>query len=181
MVTIEPELPGMVVRAQYDSIVISGATVGDTVYNATVSSDLKDVFGQTLGEDATVDFHINDARPRLDQFQDRLITLDPLALQPSLAVTTVNHEKLRVRLFQVDVDDWSSYVRYWEQRWNDQQPPSLPDWTEVLDTTVDTNAKPNVLTETTIDLSRALDGRKRTCRHPGRADRRARRPLPEQR
>jgi hypothetical protein len=158
MVTVEPELPGMVVQAQYDSIVISGATVGDTIYNATISSDLKDVFGQTLGEDATVDFHINDARPRLDQFQDRLITLDPLAPQPSLAVTTVNHEKLRVRLFRVDVNDWSSYVRYWEQRWNDQQSPPLPDWNEVLDTTVDTNAKPNVLTETTIDLSEALNG-----------------------
>jgi uncharacterized protein YfaS (alpha-2-macroglobulin family) len=158
MVTIEPALAGMTVQAEFDSITIRGAIVGGTTYTATLSADLKDVFGQTLGEETTVDFVVGDARPRLDEFQDRLITLDPLAPSPSLAVTTVNHEELRVRLFDVDVDDWASYVRYWEQRWNDQDPPPLPDWTEVLDTKVDTNARPNEVTETTIDLSRVLDG-----------------------
>jgi len=157
-VTIEPELPGMTVQAEYSSVRIRGASVGGTTYTATVSAELKDVFGQTLGEDATVDFVIGDARPRLDQFEDRLITLDPLTPEPSLAVTTVNHEELRVRVFDVDTDDWASYVRYWEQRWNDQEPPPLPDWAEALDTTVDTGAEPNVLTETTIDLSSALEG-----------------------
>jgi hypothetical protein len=158
MVTVAPELPGMTVQAQYDSITIRGATVGNTTYTATLSTNLKDVYGQTLVEDTTVDFRIDSARPRLDQFEDRLITVDPLAPEPSLAVSTVNHEKLRVRLFRVDVDDWSSYVRYWEQRWNDQQQPPLPDWTEVLDTTVDTNARDDVLTETGIGLSQALEG-----------------------
>ncbi|MGA9596317.1 MAG: MG2 domain-containing protein, partial [Acidimicrobiia bacterium] len=158
MVTVEPDLPGMTVQAQYDSITIRGATVGNTTYTATLSTNLKDVYGQTLEDDASVDFIIGDARPRLDQFEDQLITLDPLAPKPSLAVTTVNHEELRVRLFKVDVDDWASYVGYWDRRWDSEKPPPLPDWTEVVDTKVDTNAEPNQLTETTIDLSGALNG-----------------------
>jgi uncharacterized protein YfaS (alpha-2-macroglobulin family) len=158
MVTLEPQLPGMTVRAQYNSILVNGATVGGTTYTATVSSELGDIFGQSLGEQGTVDFRIDDARPYLNQFNDRLITLDPLTSDPSLGITTVNHEKLRVRLFKVDTDDWQSYVDYWERRWDDREPPSLPDWDEVSDVTVDTKADPNVLTETTIDLEAALDG-----------------------
>ena len=123
MVTLEPELPGMTVLAQFNSITIRGATVGGTRYTATVAPTLQDIYGQTLGDEETVDFDIDDARPYLNQFNERLITLDPLAPDPSLAVTTVNHEELRVRLFRVDVDDWDSYLRYWEQRWDDRQPP----------------------------------------------------------
>jgi uncharacterized protein YfaS (alpha-2-macroglobulin family) len=158
MITVEPELPGMTVLAQFNSVTIRGASVGGTTYTARVSSDITDVFGQTLGEHKTVDFRIDDARPYLNQFEDRLITLDPLTPDPSLAITTVNHEQLRVRLFKVDVEDWDSYLRYWEQRWNDQEPPPLPNWTEVRNATIDTKADPNELTETTINLGDALDG-----------------------
>ena len=158
MVTIDPELPGMAVLAQFDGISIRGATVGGTTYTATLSAEIRDSYGQTLGEDGTVRFDIDDARPYLNRFNEKLITLDPLAPEPSLAVTSVNHEKLRVRLFRVEVEDWDSYATYWDRRWDDQQPAPLPDWTEVTDTTIDTHADPNELTETTIDLVGALQG-----------------------
>jgi uncharacterized protein YfaS (alpha-2-macroglobulin family) len=158
MTTVEPVLPGMTVLAQFNSITIRGATVGGTTYTARVAADVKDMFGQSLGEDESVDFRIDDSRPYLNQFNDRLITLDPLAPDPALAVTTVNHDKLRVRLFKVDASDWDSYVNYWERRWDDREPPPLPNWTEVRDATIDTKADPNELTETTIDLGDALDG-----------------------
>jgi uncharacterized protein YfaS (alpha-2-macroglobulin family) len=158
LVTIEPELPGMSVLAQYNSITIRGATVGGTTYTATVDSSLRDIYEQTLGDDEDVEFRINDARPYLNQFTDRLITLDPLATKPSLAVTTVNHDRLRVRLFKVDVEDWSSYIVYQEQRWDERQPSPPRGWDEVADFTVDTRADSNELTESTVDLSAALDG-----------------------
>jgi uncharacterized protein YfaS (alpha-2-macroglobulin family) len=158
MVTIKPELPGMSVLAQHGSITIQGATVGGTTYTATVAGTVADIYGQTLGDEEEVAFRIDDARPYLNQFNDRLITLDPLAAKPSLAVTSVNHEKLRVRLFAVDVGDWDSYLVFLEQLWDDRphQPPS--GWNEVVDTTIDTRAGKNELTETTVDLSEALDG-----------------------
>jgi uncharacterized protein YfaS (alpha-2-macroglobulin family) len=158
LVTVEPALPGMNVLAQFNSITIRGATVGGTTYTARVAADVKDMFGQSLGEDDSVDFRIDDARPFLNEFNDRLITLDPLAPDPALAVTTVNHDKLRVRLFKVDVGDWNSYVTYWERRWDDREPPPVPNWDEVFDGTIDTEADPNELTETSIDLGDALDG-----------------------
>ncbi len=158
MITLEPELPGMSVLPRHDSITIRGATVGGTTYTATLDARLRDIYQQTLGDDETIDFDVDDARPYLNQFNDRLITLDPLVPDPSLAVTTVNHDELRVRLFAVDVADWDSYIVYLERRWDQRQPPPLPDWTEVLDTTIDTRADRNELTETTVDLSDALDG-----------------------
>jgi uncharacterized protein YfaS (alpha-2-macroglobulin family) len=156
LITIKPELAGMTVLAQFSGITIRGATVGGTTYTATLSEDIQDIYGQTLGRDETVDFEIDDARPYLNQFNRRLITLDPQAPDPSLAVTTVNHEELRVRLFSVEVDDWDSYIKYWERQWEYDQPPPLPDWSEVVDTTVDIDADDNELVETTIDLSKAL-------------------------
>ncbi|MCP4225070.1 MAG: Ig-like domain-containing protein, partial [Actinomycetia bacterium] len=140
MITIEPKLAGMRTFAQYGSISIEGATVGGTTYTATVAAELQDIYGQTLGDDEKVRFEIDDARPYLNQFHNQLITLDPLAPDPSLGVTTMNHEKLRVRLFRVGLEDWDSYLAYWEQRWDDRQPSPPPNWTEVLDTTVDTDA-----------------------------------------
>ncbi|NNL97936.1 MAG: hypothetical protein HKO63_07005, partial [Acidimicrobiia bacterium] len=158
MVTIEPELAGMTVLAEYSSISIRGASVGGTTYTATVAADLTDIYGQTLGDDTAVDFDIDDARPYLNQFSRRIVTLDPLAPDPSLAITTVNHEELRVRLFRVGLDDWASYLTYFDRRWDFQDPPRLPNWDEVLDTTIDTDAEDNELTETTIELGDALEG-----------------------
>ncbi len=158
MITIEPELPGMSVLAQHSSITIRGATVGGTTYTATVAGNVADIYGQTLGDDEDVEFRINDARPYLNQFNDRLITLDPLATKPSLAVTSVNHDKLRVRLFTVDIDDWNSYIVFLEQQWDERRHDPPANWTEAVDTTIDTNADENELTETTVDLSEALDG-----------------------
>ena len=97
----------MTVFAEYDSIRILGSVVGGTTYEATLSADLKDLYGQILGEDEVVEFHIDDARPQLNQFEDHLITLDPLAPSPSLGVISVNHDKLRVRLFRVAANDWA--------------------------------------------------------------------------
>ncbi|MBT8202767.1 MAG: hypothetical protein HKN74_00455 [Acidimicrobiia bacterium] len=159
MIRIEPTLAGMSVFADYDSISIRGATVGGTTYRVTVDADLPDVFGQTLGDDERVEFDIDDARPYLDQFRNRLITLDPLADEPALSVTTVNHDELRVHLFSVDPSDWPSYTNYWDNRWNNREPRPLPSaWEEVADFTVDTNADENELTETAIELGEALDG-----------------------
>jgi hypothetical protein len=159
MVGLEPELAGMTVHAEYSSISIRGATVGGTTYTATVSKDLTDIYGQTLGKDDAVEFEIDDARPFLNQFNRRLITLDPLAPDPSLAVTTVNHDELRVRLFRVEVDDWPSYVSYQDQRWDERQPAPPSSWEEVSNTTIDTRADANQLTETTVELGDALDGK----------------------
>ena len=159
MISLEPELAGMTVHAEYNSLSIRGATVGGTTYKATVSAELADIFGQTLGKNDSVEFEIDDSRPYLNQFSRRLITLDPLAPDPSLAVTTVNHQELRVRLFRVDVDDWASYVNFQDQRWDERQPAPPSSWNEVLTTTIDTGADANELTETTVELGDALAGK----------------------
>ncbi|MDJ0960345.1 MAG: alpha-2-macroglobulin family protein [Acidimicrobiia bacterium] len=158
MVAVEPEPAGLTVQAWRDTISISGATIGGTTYTATIDPTLTDTHGQTLGGNRTVEFRINDARPSLNQFRDELITLDPLVPEPTLAVASVNHDELRVRVFRVDPNDWGSYVAYLDRRWDDQPPPIPSSWAQVSDEIVDTNSKSNELTETAVDLSDALEG-----------------------
>ncbi len=158
LITVEPALEALRVLPEFNSIAIRGATQGGTTYRVTVSADLVDVFGQTLGEAQTVSFDIADARPQLVPFYDRIITIDPLAPDPTLSVLTVNHDELRVRLFRVEAGDWASYDSYWERQWNDREPPPIPRWTEVVATTLDTQADPNRLTETTVELDEVLQG-----------------------
>ena len=61
-----------------------------------------------------------------------------------------------MRVFEVDVDDWASYLAYWDRRWDGRQPPPLPAWDEVLDRTIDTDADRNERTETTVSLGDVL-------------------------
>ncbi len=159
---VEPAVPGMVVSSEFGSTSISilGATVARTTYTVTLPAGLTDVFGQTLGEDVAVPFEIGSAAPRLDQLASALTTLDPLADGDTLAVRTVNHDELRVRMFSVTPDDWDDYQRYfYDSVLNGDDAVDLPDWDEVSDEVVGIDDGDDRLVETSLDLSAALDGR----------------------
>ena len=53
MVSVSPQIPGITVNINSDTIIISGETKGQTTYTVTLSANLKDVFGQALGEAVT--------------------------------------------------------------------------------------------------------------------------------
>jgi len=61
MVRVEPELPGLKVQVFGPNLTISGASRGRTTYTVTLAAGLPDIFGQTLGQPATVSFTVGAA------------------------------------------------------------------------------------------------------------------------
>lgn len=155
-IVIEPELPGAVINASGATISIQAATAGRTTYEVSLPASLTDVWGQTLGEPRTLEFEIGPAWPALLPFPSDFITADPYADPPTVPVTSINHDRLRVEAFAVTPRDWLTYT---DAQWQiDDEDYELPNWDRVLETTVDVDSADDELTETAVDLSDALDG-----------------------
>ena len=155
--TFDPELPGAYIRIQGNWIGIEGPIVGGTVYEMTVPAGLTDVFGQTLGADEVIEFHVDDAFPFLDFDRGRLATLDPLVDTQTLPLQLRNHPEVRVRAFAVDPSDWATFEEYWDDRWDNDGLPAPP-WPEIYDDVQATGAPSNERFEARIDLEPVFGG-----------------------
>jgi len=153
----EPALPGAFIRISGGRIRIDGPIVGDTVYKMTIPAALADVFGQTLGSDEVIEFHVDEAYPFLDFNRDLLVTLDPLVESQTLPLQLRNHSEVRVRAFAVEPGDYAAFVEYWNRRWEDDAFPEPP-WAEIYDEVQDTDAPPNARFEARIDLEPVFGG-----------------------
>jgi len=158
LIEIEPELAGAVISAQGSSILIRGATRGATTYQVTLPAGLRDVWGQTLGEDVTLSFKVGPAQPQLIGFQRELLTTDPYSESPSVSVTSVNHERLDVEIYRVEPSDWPKYMTALERQYDESRSFNFSVWDRVVDRAVDVGGEDDQFTETTIDLSDALNG-----------------------
>ena len=158
-VTIEPALPGASIYANGSAISINGDTQGNTTYKVTVAKGLLDVHGQTLAEDASGSVSIGHSQPFLEQFSAPLITLDPSTGSPAVTVRSVNHDKLRVRLFSASPKDWAAYTDYVNDAIYGNGDTDLPSWKEISDEQVDTGSVEDRRTETSISLKDALDSK----------------------
>ena len=155
--TFDPELPGAYIRIQGNWIGIEGPIVGGTVYEMTVPGELTDVFGQTLGADEVIEFHVDDSFPFLDFDRGRLVTLDPLVDSQTLPLQLRNHSEVRVRAFAVDPSDWAAFAAYWDDRWDEDGLPTPP-WPEIYDQVQATGAPINERFESRIDLEPVFGG-----------------------
>ncbi|MFZ6027041.1 MAG: alpha-2-macroglobulin family protein [Chloroflexota bacterium] len=157
MLAIAPELPGASANIVGNTIQVYGASQGQTTYRVTIRSSIQDIFGQTLGEDRTVSFEVGKAEPVLVGPDETFVTLDPVAQKPSLSVYAINYDRLNVELYAVQPADWPAFQLYLRERGRSDNPPSLPG-RRVLDTSIDTDAPDDKLTEVAVDLSEALTG-----------------------
>lgn len=156
MVTVTPEPPGLTIDARWDSIVIRGATEGRTQYTVTLSGELTDVFGQTLGDDWTSTFDVEPADPFLGRFDQSPVIVDPMADDPALTLPMINHDRLRVRIYRVEPSDWDEFRRFESSLWDDA--PIAPPGTELVDTELDVDAEEDVLTFLDIGLGEYFAG-----------------------
>ncbi len=158
-VTVEPFIPGVIIGASYDSIIVHGASQARTKYTIHLPATLTDTFGQTLGADDTVTFSVGAASPLLQQFTHPLTTLDPLTPGASLSIGTVNHSDVRVRVFEVAPSDWPAYVGFFVNSFqNDLKGGLDPPWTPSSDSVVKVANDRDHLVETKLDLGDALAG-----------------------
>lgn len=156
LVTVSPEIPGMRVNVLGDRLEISGETQGRTTYNVTIAAALRDIFGQTLGQDETHSFTTGPAQRYLAGPNRNFITLDPSASQPSLSLYTVNYERLRLRIYQVTPEDWPAYLR-WQNEESYKENPVAPPGQEVFAEQISIEAAEDTLVETKLDLNPYLN------------------------
>jgi uncharacterized protein YfaS (alpha-2-macroglobulin family) len=157
MLTIEPELPNASVNIYGNTINIRGNTQGRTTYWVTVDKSIKDQFGQTLGSNERLKFRIGPAEPVLFGPNEIFVTMDPADTSPELSLFTINHNRLKVQIYQVEPADWSDFLKYLrEYQRTDLQlnPPGK----KVFDDTVNIESPADKLTETYIPLSEYLEG-----------------------
>jgi alpha-2-macroglobulin len=157
MLRIEPEIPGVTVNIFGNTINIRGATVGRTTYKVTVSGEIKDIFGQTLGRDRQLSFKIGPAEPFLIGPDSSFVTLDPAFKQPVLSLYTMNYNRLDIKVYAVEPSDWDAFKRYLQEYQRTDQ-PSDPPGRLVRDEVLRIEAPSDKLTEVGIDLSNLLDG-----------------------
>ncbi len=155
-ITFEPEPDYVSYEVFGNSIWIAGNTKGRTTYEVTVSSELTDLFGQSLNEETKVQFRIGPMEAYLTAKGEGPITLiDPYG-QPAFPIYTVNVNAVNVRAYRVAPEQ---YLEYQEWRNNYRRNNQLvPPGEMVMERTLEISHQNDQMIETEIDLTDALDG-----------------------
>ncbi|MBP8997140.1 MAG: Ig-like domain-containing protein [Anaerolineaceae bacterium] len=156
-ISADPPIPGMVVNAVYSSITIMGETRGQTTYKVTLSSSLRDIFGQTLGKDQILTFKVGKAEPLLMRPNKYFVTLDPQADPPSFSFYARNYQKVRIQIYAVSPADWNDYLTYYQEWVQSDTLLEIPG-KQVLDELRELKIPEDTLTEVQIDLAPYLKG-----------------------
>ncbi|MDE0653281.1 MAG: MG2 domain-containing protein [bacterium] len=157
--SITPEIPGVRVSVSGDRLYIARPKVGGTVYKVVIPATVGDVFGQTLGEPETVEFEVEEERPRVWFLGGLVTTLDPFGAGQTIPLIVRRWEQLRVRLYDVDPSDYESYIEF-EDDFPYVRDPAEHDlsWPLIAEKVIDTGIDHDDLTEVPLDLSGALNG-----------------------
>lgn len=154
MISVEPELKGLEVRANNYGIFVNGASKPRTTYKITVDASLTDKYGQTLGKDTALTYHVDKARPMLGASSGLMTVLDP-ALDGHFPVYSINYTQMRVRAYRVELDDWHRYLEFMRDFYRDDT--KTPPGKRVLDKKFNIESTDDVLTHTSIDLRGLLN------------------------
>lgn len=157
MVKIEPAAEGVKISPSGNGIYITGYKKGRTSYKVTVDGALKDIYGQTLGAPVSTTIKVGSAQQNLYSQGGHMSVLDPTA-KPTYSVYSTNHQNMKVRMYQVNPEDWhkfQEYVRY--INYEDGRRPTIPGKL-VFDKVMPISSKPDEMVETRIDITPALKG-----------------------
>ncbi|MEZ4366604.1 MAG: Ig-like domain-containing protein [Kofleriaceae bacterium] len=157
-VKVSPAIPGMQLVNQGASLAVIGATAARTTYKVTLPANLRDEFGQTLGQAKTLSFQVGTPEPTF-YGPDGLLVVDPGAATPSFDVFTAGYPELKVTLRRVVPGDLPGFSDAMQNLWNEDSPPRWPG-TKVFEGTIKTSGTGDGLRETAIDLSAALPASK---------------------
>ena len=154
-VKISPALAATI-GVEGNTLTINADTKHDTHYVVRLPARLGDEFGQTLGATAVETFDVGEATPELVPFSQSLTTTDPSAAKPSVSVTSVGHQTLKVDVYATDPSRWLDYQNLLDRWGNDAS--LLATWPRVSSTTLTVDGGGHELTESNIDLSSDLRG-----------------------
>jgi len=153
-VSVGPKLKAMGINTGGTQISVRGITEPRSKYTVTLSPEIKDIYGQTLGDTKPMDFSYGAAGKVLTTNGGRLVVLEP-SENPSFSVYTVNHDKVRLAVYKVGPKDYGTWTEYLRQYNNDKKVPHPPG-KRVANTTLKTKGDKDQLVETKIALRKFL-------------------------
>ncbi|HXK10111.1 MAG TPA: alpha-2-macroglobulin family protein [Vicinamibacteria bacterium] len=156
LVRVEPELPGLKVEAWGDALGIRGTPRGRATYHVSLSSGIRDIFGQPLEPGPALAFAVGAAPPTLYAPGGDFVVLDP-AGPKAFTVLSVNHESLRVLAWAVGPGDWAAWQGYRQRAWRNEA-GAVPPGRLVIDTTLRVGGEPDAVAQTSVDLAPAFVG-----------------------
>jgi len=156
MISVEPEIPNMRVELFGSVLFLEGTTQGRTTYEVTITTAAKDVFGQSLEEDQTVEFTTTEMPRFFTGPESHFVTLDPSVTVPTFNIFSVNYDRLRVRAYAVQPEEWPLYLEFYRRSGGRVEESLEPPGTQVLSDEFTINAEQDELVETAIPLRDAL-------------------------
>lgn len=115
-VQVEPATPGLKMSIVGESIIISGPRKPKTRYSVTITRALQDIFDQTLEREEILSFKGGKASPALALSADVMAVLDPAGPR-SISLYSINYQQVRISLYGVAPEDWTSYLAYRRDHW----------------------------------------------------------------
>ncbi len=158
LVKIEPNVEGLDIVPGGNFISIQGYKKGRATYKVTVDGNLKDIFGQTLGQTATATFNVGSAEPGLFSQGGAMVVVDPTA-KPAFSIYSTNYSSVKAKIYSVQPQDWAQFQAYVRRiNYDDStKRPTIPGKL-VADKIVSIKNLPDEMVETRVDLSEFLDG-----------------------
>ncbi|MBF0529774.1 MAG: hypothetical protein HQK55_11005, partial [Deltaproteobacteria bacterium] len=152
-VSVDPQVADLKVEANGRYLSIRGQTKGRTTYTVRLKADLKDEYGQTLGREQTLTFKVGSSFPLLTAPGGNFVVLEPGA-KPAYSVFTINHNRLKVRLYSVNAADFQAAKEYMAEYGD--KPLNPPPGRLIVDKVIEVKGEPDQLVETGIDLTPVL-------------------------
>jgi uncharacterized protein YfaS (alpha-2-macroglobulin family) len=146
----------------YDKILtINGSKKPETSFKLTLDKSIRDVFGQTLSKDETMEFKVGPADPMIWLSGNGFAVLDPDGPR-ELSLYTVNYRTVKITLYAVEPADWIAFQTYRLIHYRGPEDPeakkiTLPG-TVIYSKQVELKNAPNEMIETAIDLAPAFKG-----------------------
>jgi uncharacterized protein YfaS (alpha-2-macroglobulin family) len=156
MIQVSPAVENLNIYPSGNYIYITGYKKGRTTYKVTIDPKVKDVYGQELGKLVPVTITVGSAPRSLNSSGKNFVVLDPTA-KPAFSVYSVNHQSLKVKVYEVKPADWYAYQKYMQRYYEEEaKRPAIPGRL-VVDKTIQVKNVPDEQVETRIDLAAALD------------------------
>lgn len=157
-IKVQPAVEELTPAISGSYLSLRGLTKGRTTYTVTLSTDIKDQFGQHLSEPVKLTFNVGSAPPALAAPKSGFVVLDPYG-PPRYTVYCVNQPALKVSLYNVAPEDWPAFGNYMrdDRRGRLERRTVNPPGKLIESKRIPVEAQPDELVEVPIDLSPALD------------------------
>jgi alpha-2-macroglobulin len=156
LVQVSPEIRGRLVESAGNQLTVSGLKRGQTRYQLTLSSELKDRFGQSISGLQAFAFEVGSLPPALWLGADSLTTVDPIGA-PQLDVFTTNYRDFELSVYRVSPADWPDYLAFQSNRRTEADDPPTPPGRRVFQGPVEIDARRDEPVRTSLSLGQWLE------------------------